>query len=75
MDFACDWVRLNYVNLENDRIKPVTIVIPKEIRLQQEGSLLGRKILDLIKITNLRRQLNAQANARSSADRNIDQRR
>jgi hypothetical protein len=26
-----DWVKLNYVNLENNRIKPVTIHIPQSV--------------------------------------------
>ena len=26
-----DWVQLNYVNLENKRVKPVTLHIPEEV--------------------------------------------
>lgn len=26
-----DWVQLNYVNIENKRIKPITVRIPKEV--------------------------------------------
>lgn len=31
---CCEWVQLNYENLENRRIKPAVIRIPEEIRLK-----------------------------------------
>lgn len=59
-----DSVQLNYVNLENRRIKPITIKIPDDVLLEYRMQELGRRALRVINLGRLRKDFNARTRRR-----------